>query len=123
MSFTTAVASKTALCVASGMLAYNFFNILRSTTERPLVVVALSPYPDRLTAYKIGILCTRVSCFWNGLNQLAVSGATIYSMMTGYPVFMTGLFLKTVMVSSALSFGLLALSFVPSIYVLLQRPS
>ena len=103
--------------VASGGMAYGFFNISSSFSNTDDIAERLSAYPARQTAYKIGILGGKAGFFWAGLNSLATCAGSIYSMITGYAVFATSsLFMTTLIASSALNLGVLALSLLPLLY-------
>ncbi len=105
------------MTVASGSMAYSFFNVSSSLKNTREIAESLRAFPDRQAAYKIGILGERAGFFWAGLNSLATCAGSIYSMFTGYPVFATSsLFMKTLIASSTLSLGVLVISFLPVLY-------
>lgn len=84
---------------------------------------ALSAFPARQTAFKIGNLCVQAGCFCLVFNCLAMAGGSIYVMATRrmilFPSSVTksilqGLlsspFMKTVYLTSAITLGVFLLS-------------
>lgn len=101
----------------SAFTAYMFFNFSKSFDKCTSIAEKLNTSPNRKTAYKIGIFFIQTGFFWMGINSLAVSGGSIYSMATGQFVFAnSSLFMRTLVVSSALSFGMIAISFPFTLY-------
>lgn len=103
--------------ISSGIAAIIYFHTSSSFGNTDTIEKKLSAFPDRQTAFKIGVIAAKVGFFWAGLNHLAVSVDSAYSVITGHSVLATSnLFTKILKASWALNFTTLALTLFPALY-------